>query len=125
MVTFGYSERKDHAEYDLVYWVRHIIGFMDAMGIEKTHLIGNSFGGALSLATASRHLHRVDPIVLNGAAGTNFKVTKEPGNMWGYQPSPDTSRRPEMLISEPSWLDCVSVSEEEGSTIFSIGLQGE
>lgn len=93
VVGFGYTERQADARYDLDYWVAHVIAFMDALGIEKAHLIGNSFGGALSLAIASRHPDRVGRVILNGAAGTIFPVTKELGDIWGYQPSPDTMRR--------------------------------
>jgi 2-hydroxymuconate-semialdehyde hydrolase len=90
---FGYTEREPNAKYDLDYWVRHVIGFMDELGVKKAHLVGNSFGGALSLAIANRHPDRVDRIVLNGAAGTEFRLTKELGDIWGYEPSRENMRR--------------------------------
>jgi 2-hydroxymuconate-semialdehyde hydrolase len=34
-------------------WVAHAIGVLDALGIERTDLVGNSFGGAIALAWPS------------------------------------------------------------------------
>ena len=47
---FGYTERKLGTGYNLDFWVAHLLGFMDALGIEKARFVGNSFGGALTLA---------------------------------------------------------------------------
>ncbi len=50
---FGYTERKAGTVYGLDLWVRHIVGFLDALGIGQADLVGNSFGGALTLAVAA------------------------------------------------------------------------
>lgn len=44
-------------------------GLMDALQIEKAHLIGNSMGGATSMTMAVDHPGRVDRLILMGAAG--------------------------------------------------------
>ncbi|HXI04815.1 MAG: alpha/beta fold hydrolase [Bradyrhizobium sp.] len=90
---FGYTERKANAEYTLDFWDGHIVGFMDALGIEKAHLVGNSFGGALTLAVAARHPERVDRFVLMGAAGVRFELTDALDMVWGYEPSVENMRR--------------------------------
>ena len=46
-----------------------IKGFMDALGIQKAHLIGNSMGGATAMTCAVHHPDRVDKLVLMGSAG--------------------------------------------------------
>jgi 2-hydroxymuconate-semialdehyde hydrolase len=93
MVGFGYTEQPEGYEFSMDNWVEHIIGFMDALDVEKAHIVGNSFGGGLALATALRHPARVDRLVLMGAAGTRFKLTEGLDAVWGYQPSIENMRK--------------------------------
>ena len=55
-------------------------------------LVGNSFGGALSLALAIRAAQRVRRLVLMGAAGVEFELTPALDAVWGYQPSFENMR---------------------------------
>lgn len=87
VVGFGYTEHPDNYEYTLDNWIAFLIGFMDELDIEKAHLVGNSFGGALSLAAAAKHSHRVGKFVMMGAAGIHFDITDGLRKVWGYQPS--------------------------------------
>ena len=89
---FGYTERKSGVSYDLDFWVHHLLGFLDATGVERASLVGNSFGGALALATALRVPERIDRLVLMGAAGTRFELTPGLDITWGYEPSLDNMR---------------------------------
>lgn len=93
MLGFGYTERPDGVEYNLDTWVRHLIDFIDALGIDKVNLVGNSFGGALTLATSIRHPERVNRIVLMGAAGVKFDLTEGLDYAWGYTPSFENMRK--------------------------------
>jgi 2-hydroxymuconate-semialdehyde hydrolase len=90
---FGYTERKPGVAYNLDFWLRHLVGLLDALHIEKASFVGNSFGGALTLALATRHPERVGRFVLMGAAGTHFKVTPELEAVWGYRPSIENMRK--------------------------------
>ncbi|MGD9661056.1 MAG: alpha/beta fold hydrolase [Porticoccaceae bacterium] len=92
VVGFGYTEHPKNFEYNLDNWVAFMIGFMDALNIKKAHFIGNSFGGALSLAIAAKHPDRVDRFVLMGAAGIHFEMTEGLRKVWGYQPSFEAMR---------------------------------
>lgn len=87
MVGFGFTERPENHDYCMDNWVKHIVGVMDALEIEKAHIVGNSFGGALAIATALRHPERIDRMVLMGAAGTQFELTEGLDAVWGYTPS--------------------------------------
>lgn len=87
MVGFGYTERPTEVRYDLDTWVRHAIGVLDALAIERVHVVGNSFGGALALAMAIHHPQRVRRLVLMGAAGVSFTLTPGLDAVWGYEPS--------------------------------------
>lgn len=93
MVGFGYTERPAGIRYTLDTWVAHAVGLLDALKIEQADLIGNSFGGALSLAIAVRHPKRVRRLVLMGSAGVDFELTPALDEVWGYTPSFEKMRR--------------------------------
>lgn len=87
MVGFGYTDRPTGIAYDVDTWVAHAVGLLDALGIERTDLVGNSFGGAIALALAIRHPQRVRKLVLMGSVGVPFTITPELDAVWGYVPS--------------------------------------
>lgn len=92
MVGFGYTERPSGVKYNLETWVRHGIDFLDALGIAKADVVGNSYGGALALAMAIHHPDRVRRLVLMGAAGVDFELTPGLDAVWGYTPSVENMR---------------------------------
>ncbi|TVT31730.1 alpha/beta fold hydrolase [Marinobacter vinifirmus] len=93
MLGFGYSERPEDKIYNRERWVKHAIGVMDELGLDQVDLVGNSFGGGLSLSLAIEHPERVRRLVLMGSAGVSFPITKGLDEVWGYQPSLETMRR--------------------------------
>ena len=92
MVGFGYTERPQGFAYNMDAWVRQAVGLLDALGIERTDLVGNSFGGGLSLALAIAHPERVRRLVLMGSAGVSFPLTEGLDAVWGYTPSVENMR---------------------------------
>ena len=92
MVGFGYSDRPPGFTYRMAAWVEQAVGLLDALGIERTDLVGNSFGGGLALALAIRHPERVRRLVLMGSVGVPFPITPGLDAVWGYEPSIDTMR---------------------------------
>jgi pimeloyl-ACP methyl ester carboxylesterase len=86
-VGFGYTERPVGVRYDMDTWVRQAVGLLDALGIERASVVGNSFGGALALRLAARHPDRVDRLVLMGSVGVPFPITDGLDRVWGYEPS--------------------------------------
>ena len=93
MVGFGFSERPAKIDYNMDTWVNQAIGLLNALGIEQTDLVGNSFGGALALALAIRHPKRVRRLVLMGSVGVPFVITPGLDAVWGYEPSFAEMRR--------------------------------
>jgi pimeloyl-ACP methyl ester carboxylesterase len=85
MVGFGYSERPEGVNYSLDTWADQTLGVMDALGIEKAHLIGNSFGGGIALRLATKHPDRVHKMVLMGSMGVPFELTEGLDNVWGFE----------------------------------------
>lgn len=70
MLGFGYTGKPAG---DFVYSQdarnRHLIGFLDALGLTAASLVGNSMGGATAIAAAVERPDRVAKLVLMGSAG--------------------------------------------------------
>jgi 2-hydroxymuconate-semialdehyde hydrolase len=92
MVGFGYTDRPEGIRYTMDQWVEQAVGFIDALDLPQVDLVGNSFGGALSLALAIRRPERVRRLVLMGAAGLKFEMTPGLEAVWGYTPSFENMR---------------------------------
>jgi pimeloyl-ACP methyl ester carboxylesterase len=67
---FGKSDMKP-AGVPIPGWWADIVGkFLDALGIEKAHFIGNSLGGVISLKLALTRPEKVGRMVLMGTGGS-------------------------------------------------------
>ena len=103
MVGFGFTDRPAGIAYSMDVWVKQAIDLMDSMDLPQVDLVGNSFGGGLSLALAIRHPQRVRRLVLMGSVGVPFPITKGLDDVWGYTPSIEAMR---------GLLDCFAYSRE-------------
>lgn len=56
---FGSSSKPATAPYDAPYFARAVVGLMDALEIERTHLVGNSLGGRVAIEVGLREPDRV------------------------------------------------------------------
>ena len=86
MIGFGYTEAPS-VGFDLDAWLDQLTGLLDELGIERAHVIGNSFGGAMALRLALAAPERVDRLVLMGPAALSFPMTDGLEVVWGYLPS--------------------------------------
>ena len=93
MVGFGYSDRPEGVQYGLDTWADQTVGLMDTLGIEKAHLVGNSFGGGIGLRIATKHPDRVDKLVLMGSMGVHFPITEGLDAVWGFDGTLEGMRR--------------------------------
>lgn len=84
---FGFTEMHAGTVYDIKLWVRHLIGILDALQIEKASMVGNSFGGALAAALALNAPDRVDRLVLLGTPCGEFELSEGLRAGWEYEPS--------------------------------------
>ena len=66
---------------------------MDALGIEKAHLVGNSFGGSIALRIATKHPDRINKLVLMGSMGVHFEITEGLDKVWGYDGTLEDMRK--------------------------------
>jgi pimeloyl-ACP methyl ester carboxylesterase len=61
---FGSSSKPAFAAYDAGYFAEAVLGAMDAMGIERAHLVGNSLGGRVAIEVGLRSPERVGALGL-------------------------------------------------------------
>ena len=93
MAGFGFTDRPEGIEYSLDTWVAQYVGLLDALDIQKAHIVGNSFGAALALAVAVKHPARAGRLVLMGAMGIHAPLPEGLNAVWGYEPSRENMRK--------------------------------
>src|SRR3546814_15343968 len=72
---------------DKAIWTNQLVRLLDDLEIDQVSMVGNSFGGGVTLAFMIAHPDRVDRAVLMGAAGLEFPLTPALDFVWGYEPS--------------------------------------
>ncbi|PAU89167.1 2-hydroxy-6-oxo-6-phenylhexa-2,4-dienoate hydrolase [Pseudomonas sp. WN033] len=92
---------------------RATLQLMDALDIDKAHLVGNSMGGGSALALTTRHPERVGKLILMGAGGVGKTSLFTPLPMEGIKllfdvyknPSIESLRRMlDVFVYDPSAL---------------------
>jgi 2-hydroxy-6-oxonona-2,4-dienedioate hydrolase len=73
MLGHGYTDKPDRP-YTIDVLSEHLLGTLDALGIERAHLSGESLGGWVAAWTAAHAPGRVDRLVLN----TPGNITNKP-----------------------------------------------
>ncbi|HTQ68895.1 MAG TPA: alpha/beta fold hydrolase [Solirubrobacteraceae bacterium] len=61
---FGDSSKPLGASYDPAYFARSIVAVMDALALERAHVVGNSLGGRVAIELGMSHTRRVGKLVL-------------------------------------------------------------
>ncbi len=93
MVGFGYTSRPEGTVYGPDTWVAHVVGFLDALGIERTHMIGNSLGARIALGLALEHPDRLDRLILMGAGVLRRETSPALKVTRSYEPTPEFMRK--------------------------------
>ena len=65
----GYTGKPDH-HYEIPNYGEHLLAYLDAMGIEKANLVGESLGGWTAAWLTVNHPDRVHTLQLVAAGGT-------------------------------------------------------
>lgn len=71
LIGYGYSDKPDDVEYPLAFFVECVKQTLDAIGVDKCTLVGNSLGGAIALGFALAHPASVDKLVLMAPGGVS------------------------------------------------------
>jgi pimeloyl-ACP methyl ester carboxylesterase len=61
---FGDSVKPLRAPFDAPYFARVVVSVLDALGLERAHVVGNSMGGRIALELALVESQRVEKLVL-------------------------------------------------------------
>jgi pimeloyl-ACP methyl ester carboxylesterase len=70
---YGEADRPD-AVYDAPFFVKQLSAVMDALSIDRAHLVGSSLGASLVVRFSERHLHRIETAVLAAPGGFGSSV---------------------------------------------------
>ncbi len=79
---FGFSEKPADRRYHVQDHAQLVIGLLDRLGIETATFVGNSFGGAVSLACALMWASRVSGLVLIDAAYNDAPLRQYPFSLY-------------------------------------------
>jgi 4,5:9,10-diseco-3-hydroxy-5,9,17-trioxoandrosta-1(10),2-diene-4-oate hydrolase len=69
LLGFGLSNKPDIAQYDLDMFISGVKGLVDALGLKRVTLLGNSLGGAVALGYALAHPAEVARLILMAPGG--------------------------------------------------------
>ncbi|AMG75148.1 alpha/beta fold hydrolase [Sphingopyxis granuli] len=103
MTGFGQSEIPDPLPPHAVTWmglrIEQAFGVLDELGIEKTHIVGNSMGGALALHMLMEQPDRFDKVMTMGPAGAKMDATPELVRLVNFYADPRLPRYREVINS--------------------------
>lgn len=119
MAGFGLTELPAGQPLDIKLWVAQLMGFLDALNVGPAVLVGNSFGGGLSLATTFRDPARVRGLVLMGTPFGRFEQTAALNQGTAYTPSLENMR--DVLRRFPH--DPSIITEEMVQTRYEMSLR--
>src|SRR5215212_11576073 len=67
LLGLGDTETPEGTDWSLRAQAAMVVGFLDALGIERAHVVGHDHGGAIAQLLAAEHPERVDRLVISNA----------------------------------------------------------
>ncbi len=92
LAGFGGSLPPAPRTYGREAWTAQALGLVDALGIERLSVVGNSLGGAIALSVACRRPDAVDRVVAIGSLGAAMPLPAGLDRLWGYAPGLEQAR---------------------------------
>lgn len=83
LIGYGFSDKPDDVQYPLSFFVECVKQTLDAAGVDKYTLVGNSLGGAIAIQFALDYPQNVEKLVLMAPGGLSSMA--EYGQMAGMQ----------------------------------------
>ncbi|WP_216215382.1 alpha/beta fold hydrolase [Amycolatopsis aidingensis] len=68
LLGHGYTGKPDYP-YEIPRYMEHLVNYLDAAGLERVHLVGESLGGWVAARVAGEYPHRVRSLQLLAAGG--------------------------------------------------------
>jgi 2-hydroxy-6-oxo-6-(2'-aminophenyl)hexa-2,4-dienoate hydrolase len=89
MLGFGKTEKPDPASFAYTQQARndHLIATIEALGLGRASLVGNSMGGATSLGVAIKRPDLVHKLVLMGSGGLPLQMGESVRTILAFAPS--------------------------------------
>jgi 4,5:9,10-diseco-3-hydroxy-5,9,17-trioxoandrosta-1(10),2-diene-4-oate hydrolase len=75
LLGYGLSSKPTDAQYTLGFHTDGLVRFLDALGVERTAVVGNSLGGAVAMRLALDHPDRVSRLILMAPGGLEARET--------------------------------------------------
>lgn len=108
LVGFGYSDKPDDVEYPLAFFVECLKQKLDALGIARCAVVGNSLGGAVAIGLALDYPDLVEKLVLMAPGGMSEREE--------YMQMPGMQKMFEVYFSEED------INEQKMRQMFEFGL---
>jgi 2-hydroxymuconate-semialdehyde hydrolase len=103
LIGFGQSVIPDPWPDSVMGWigtrVDQCFGLLEALGVKKAHVVGNSMGGALTLQMMSEEPDTIDKVVLMGSIGAPGPRTPELIRLLSFYSDPRYSRYRQVMHS--------------------------
>jgi pimeloyl-ACP methyl ester carboxylesterase len=71
LLGYGYSDKPRDLDYTIARQAEMVVDFMKQLGIERTVLVGSSYGAAVAATVALDHPAMVEKLILVGAVNNN------------------------------------------------------
>jgi 2-hydroxymuconate-semialdehyde hydrolase len=111
VIGFGWSTHPDPPPVGLKAFtelrVRTLLALLDALGLDRVTLVGNSMGGIISLLLTLTAPERVERLVLMGGGGAPVGLTPELLKLVTFYDNPTTEAMAELLtcfVDDPSFF---------------------
>jgi 2-hydroxymuconate-semialdehyde hydrolase len=89
---FGGTATGAARSYGRAAWTGHAEALLDALGVDRCDVIGNSMGGAVALSMAAASPATVRRIVLMGTMGVAMALPPGLDTVWAYAPGVEAMR---------------------------------
>jgi 3-oxoadipate enol-lactonase len=86
----GRSSKARHS-YKIADMADDLAGLLDALGIQRSHLLGLSMGGMIAQEFALRHGDRLDRLVLAGTGAAPARSAVDPIQIWSWVKANDAT----------------------------------
>lgn len=112
---YGASDKPAIDEPLVAYAAGKVVGALRELGVERTHLIGNSFGGQIAIRIAAEHPELVGRVVSMGGSARPDGIVEFPAGLqqlFAYMRAPEPTREGVEAFVRAMVVDASLVTDE-------------